>query len=103
VEDIVAGVLAALEHLPSLNAEEPFDVFNLGNSHPVKLTELVAAIERVIGRKAILDKQPIQPGDVPLTWANIEKARRSLGYRPATALEEGLKAFLEWYRAAKHV
>ncbi len=103
VTDIVAGVLAALEydpraHLPPAGGA-PFEVFNLGNSHPIKLSELVAELERATGKKAILDLQPLQPGDVPLTWADISKSGRLLGYRPATPLAEGLRQFVAWYRA----
>jgi UDP-glucuronate 4-epimerase len=100
VSDIVSGVLAALDYAHPASAALPFEVFNLGNSHPVNLGELVAALERVSGRKALLDKRPLQPGDVPLTWASIEKAGRLLGYKPTTALEEGLRRFAEWYRSA---
>ena len=100
VSDIVSGILAALDYAHPQTAAIPFDVFNLGNSHPVTLAELVSALERVSGRKATLDKQPLQPGDVPLTWASIAKAGRLLGYKPATPLEEGLRRFAEWYRAA---
>jgi UDP-glucuronate 4-epimerase len=100
VSDIVSGILAALDYAHPVGAALPFDVFNLGNSRPVSLAELVAALERVSGRKAILDKQPLQPGDVPLTWASIEKAGRLLGYKPAMPLEEGLRQFAEWYRSA---
>jgi len=99
VDDIVAGVTAAIEYEPPWSDGAPFAVFNLGNSHPVKLTELVATLEQVSGRKAKLDRLPPQPGEVPLTWANIERASRSLGYRPATSLAEGLEKFVAWYRA----
>jgi UDP-glucuronate 4-epimerase len=98
VDDIVAGVLAALEYaLPLTGA--PFDVFNLGNSHPVKLNTLLETLERVIGKKAIRDPQPLQPGDVPLTWADVSKSSRLLGYNPSTTLEAGLHKFVAWYRA----
>jgi UDP-glucuronate 4-epimerase len=100
VDDIVAGVIAALDYWPPSLGGAPFEVFNLGNSHPVKLTELVSKLEQLTGREAVLDRQAFQPGDVPLTWANIGKANRLLGYRPATRLEEGLKAFIAWYRGA---
>jgi UDP-glucuronate 4-epimerase len=103
VDDIVAGVLAAIDlALPTSN-EAPFQVFNLGNSNPVKLTELISTLERVSGRKAILERHPMQPGDVPLTWASIEKAGRMLAYRPGTRLEDGLKKFVDWYRHADPV
>jgi UDP-glucuronate 4-epimerase len=99
VDDIVAGVLTALEYSPPATGA-PFDIFNLGNSHPVKLNELLEMLERVTGKKAIRDPQPLQPGDVPLTWADLSKSARLLGYKPATLLEEGLKKFVAWYRSA---
>ena len=100
VSDTVAGVLAALDYQPSSTGEPAFEVFNLGNSHPVKLAELVELLERVTGRKAIRDQKPPQPGDVPITWANISKAGRLLGYQPATRIEDGLVQFVSWYRGA---
>jgi UDP-glucuronate 4-epimerase len=99
IEDTVAGVLAALDYSLAREPEAtPFEVFNLGNSRPVKLTELVELLERTTGRQAVRDPKPAQPGDVPLTWADLSKATRLLGYRAATRLEEGLKKFVEWYR-----
>jgi len=98
VDDIVAGVLATFEHQPQDASGAPFDVFNLGNSHPVTLADMVEQIERATGRKAIREARPMPPGDVPLTWADISKARRLLGYAPQTRFEDGLARFLEWYR-----
>ncbi len=104
VEDIVAGVLAALDYHPRPAAgEAPFEVFNLGNNRPVTLNELVALLERVTGRAARREVLPLQPGDVPLTWADISKAQRLLGYNPATPLEAGLEKFVAWYRSASPV
>jgi UDP-glucuronate 4-epimerase len=100
VDDIVAGVLGALDyHFPSTDGA-PFEICNLGNSHPVKLSELVRMLERATGKKAIVQREAAQQGDVPLTWADISKAEKLLGYRPQTTLEEGLKKFVAWYRAA---
>lgn len=100
VEDIVAGVMAALEYEPALKNGARYDIFNLGNSHPVNLNGLVELLESATGRRAVRDAQPAQPGDVPLTWADIGKSRRLLGYQPRTPLVEGLKKFVSWYRAA---
>lgn len=97
VEDIVAGVLAALDYTPP--AGVPYDVFNLGNSHPVTLNDMIAAIERATGRTAQRQQQPLQPGDVPLTWADVSKAARLLDYKPATQLDEGLRRFVAWHRS----
>jgi UDP-glucuronate 4-epimerase len=100
VDDIVAGILAAMKlELKSADGEAPFEVFNLGNSHPVKLSELVELLETATGRKADRQRKPLQPGDVPLTWADVSKAARMLGYRPATRIEEGLQRFVAWYRS----
>ena len=101
VDDIVAGILASLDpQLPFPLGGPAFEVFNLGNSHPVKLTELIELLENVTGRKATCEWGPSQPGDVPMTWADTSKASRVLGYRPATSLEEGLTSFVRWYRDA---
>jgi UDP-glucuronate 4-epimerase len=100
VDDIVAGILAAMSfEFKAAGGEAPFEVFNLGNSHPVKLSELVELLETATGRKADRQRKPLQPGDVPLTWADVSKAARMLGYRPATRIEEGLQRFVAWYRS----
>lgn len=98
VSDIVAGVTAAIDYEPHPVDGVPFEVFNLGNSRPVRLSEMVQLLERIIGKKAILQRNPLQPGDVPLTWADISKACRLLGYRPGMPLEKGLEQFVAWYR-----
>jgi UDP-glucuronate 4-epimerase len=100
VDDIVAGVLGALEYDFSSTQGVPFEVCNLGNSHPVKLSELVRMLENATEKTAIIERQGLQQGDVPLTWADISKAGKLLAYQPKTTLEEGLRKFVEWYRAA---
>lgn len=102
VDDIVAGVLAAVDcELPFAFGATPFEIFNLGNSRPVTLTELVRLMEAALGRKMQLDPKPPQLGDLPLTWADISKARRLLGYQPKTSIEEGLRRFVQSYRRAR--
>ena len=100
VDDIVAGVLGALDYDFSSTDGAPFEICNLGDSQPVKLSELVRMLERATGKKAIVQREVPQQGDVPLTWADISKAGKLLGYRPQIMLEEGLKKFVAWYRAA---
>jgi UDP-glucuronate 4-epimerase len=100
VDDIVAGVLGALDYEFSSTGGVPFEIINLGNSQPVKLSELVRMIERATGKPAVLQREAPQQGDVPLTWADISKSEKLLGYRPQTTLEEGLRKFVAWYRAA---
>lgn len=99
VDDTVSGVLSALEYEPSGPSAAPFEIFNLGNSQPVKLTELIEKLEHATGRKAIREPGPMPPGDVPITWANISKARQLLRYSPQTPFVEGLKRFVSWYRS----
>jgi len=101
VDDIVAGVLAAVDYELRPGGGVPFEVFNLGNSHPVKLARLLELLECITGKKAIVERHRPQPGDVPLTWADISKACRLLGYRPGTPLERGLEQFVAWYRTVR--
>jgi|HubBroStandDraft_1064217.scaffolds.fasta_scaffold00112_7 UDP-glucuronate 4-epimerase len=99
VDDIVAGVLAAMDLVPDAGpGDTRFEIINLGNSRPVKLSELVDLLEKVTGRKAILQHLPQQPGDVPITWADLTKAQRLLGYRPVFPIEKGLENFVSWFR-----
>jgi UDP-glucuronate 4-epimerase len=93
IDDIVGGLMAALSH------ECRYEVFNLGNSHPVLLTELVSTLENALGKKATLDRQPDQPGDVPITYADTSKAAKLLGYKPRTPFPEGIAKFVEWLRS----
>jgi UDP-glucuronate 4-epimerase len=98
VDDIVAGVMAAFDYEPQPAGGIPFELFNLGNSHPVRLAKLLELLECITGKKAIVERHRPQPGDVPLTWADISKACRLLGYRPGMSLEKGLEQFVAWYR-----
>ena len=93
VDDIIAGVQAAIE-LPVVGHE----VFNLGNSSPVTLAQLVSALEGVLGVRAIIERLPEQPGDVPRTFADVERAETRLGFRPSTPLADGLAVFARWLR-----
>jgi UDP-glucuronate 4-epimerase len=98
VEDTVQGVLAAINYNQS-----SFEIINLGNSYAVSLKDLIAAIEETIGKKAIIDQQPEQPGDVPRTFADISKAKKLLNYQPKTELKEGLKKFYDWFLQNREV
>ena len=92
VDDIIQGTMAALQYDGPL-----FDIFNLGENQTVQLGELIGAIEEALGRKAKINRLPEQPGDVPLTCADISKAKRLLGYNPRTPLAVGLPKFVEWF------
>jgi len=93
IDDAVSGLLAALSY------DTRFEIFNIGNSRPVKLIELVSTLEAALGKPAVLERRPDQPGDVPLTFADISKAGRLLGYQPRTSFEDGIRKFVEWMRA----
>lgn len=98
IDDIVDGVLGALEF-----DRRPFDIFNLGENETTTLNELIALLERALGRKAVIDQQPEQKGDMPLTCADISKARRELGYHPQTKIQDGIPRFVEWYLSQNRV
>lgn len=93
VDDIISGVIAALEYDRSL-----FEVINLGESETVELSRLVRLLEEALGKSAIIAHQPGQPGDVPITYANIDKARNLLGYDPKTKIEKGIEKFAAWFK-----
>jgi UDP-glucuronate 4-epimerase len=93
VDDIVDGMLAALDR----PAPFAYEIFNLGNSLPVQLTALISLIEGALGRTALIEPAPEQPGDVLLTYADIRKAQRLLGYQPRVQIEEGIQRFCSWY------
>ena len=106
IDDITAGVLAALDRPPADDnspkpggATTPHAVYNLGNDQPEDLDRFVSLIGQACGRTPILDLQPMQPGDVTATWADITPARRDLGYSPTTPLDIGIPRFIDWYRA----
>ena len=92
IDDIVQGVVAALDYDGS-----PFDIFNLGESATTPLRDLIALIENSLGQKARINRLPDQPGDVPLTCADISKARRLLGYAPTTPIAAGIPRFVDWF------
>jgi UDP-glucuronate 4-epimerase len=94
VADTVAGIRAALDY-----DQSRFEIFNMGNSQTVSLTRLITVIETALGQPALIDRQPMQPGDVPRTFADMAKARQLLGYAPNTAIEEGIARFVAWLQA----
>jgi UDP-glucuronate 4-epimerase len=92
IDDIVHGILCAVE--------KPFDfeILNLGESRTTKLKDLISIISTILGKEAVIEKQPLQPGDVPITYADIELTRQKLGYDPQVDLEEGIAHFIDWYK-----
>jgi UDP-glucuronate 4-epimerase len=96
IDDIIQGVMASLGYEGA-----PFDIFNLGESETIRLADLITAIEETLGRKAKINYLPEQAGDVPLTCADISKARRLLNYQPTTPLRVGLPRFVEWFHQTR--
>src|SRR5438132_6821814 len=92
IDDVIQGTMAALEY------DGPrYDIFNLGESETIQLRDLISAIENALGKKAKINRLPEQPGDMPVTYADISKARELLGYNPSTRLSDGLPRFIEWF------
>jgi UDP-glucuronate 4-epimerase len=92
IDDIIAGVRSAIDYSGS-----EYEVINLGESRTVELRELISLLEKELGAVARVDRQPLQPGDVPQTFADVSKARRLLGYNQQTQIEEGIKKFVAWF------
>jgi UDP-glucuronate 4-epimerase len=93
VDDIIQGVRAAIDYQQS-----NYEIFNLGESQTIELKELIALLEKNLGVKAIIERKPMQPGDVPVTYADISKARELLNYNPTTKIEEGIAKFTDWFK-----
>jgi UDP-glucuronate 4-epimerase len=99
IDDIVAGTLAAHDRPPAKRADGvPHRIYNLGNHRPEKLLDFIAVLERLLGRTAVKELLPLQPGDVPESFADIEASRHDLGFEPKTTIETGLARFVEWYK-----
>lgn len=105
IDDIVSGVIAALDSPPADDGEEkaggstkPHALYNIGNNRSEELSHMIDVLEDALGKKAVRDLQPIQPGDVPATAADISAIQRDLGFEPTTTIEEGIPKFVAWYR-----
>ncbi len=110
IDDIVEGVVRVIDNPPKGNdnwsgknpdpssSKAPYKIYNIGNNNPVKLMDFIEAIEKAIGKEAKKNLLPIQPGDVPATWADVSDLIEDLGYKPATPIEEGVEKFVKWYR-----
>jgi UDP-glucuronate 4-epimerase len=100
VDDVVEGTLRALDRPPG--GTPPYRIFNIGNHQPVPLLEYIAALERALGRKARLEMKPMQPGDVPATFADTSALAQATGFAPSTPLEAGLARFADWFKGYYH-
>lgn len=110
VDDIVEGVIRVIDHPPKGDpawtgeqplpgrSRAPYRVYNIGNSAPVRLMDFIGAIEEALGKRAIKNLLPLQPGDVPATWADVSDLERDLGYKPQTPVKVGIERFVEWYK-----
>jgi UDP-glucuronate 4-epimerase len=110
IDDIVEGIMRVMHHIPTANNEwsasesdpstssAPYKIYNIGNSKPVRLMDFIEAIENELGIKAKKEFLPLQPGDVPTTFADVSDLTRDTGYKPNTPVEEGVKKFIEWYK-----
>ena len=115
IDDIVEGVVRVIRNPPKGNpdwtgakpdptsSKSPYKIYNIGNNDPVKLMDFVYAIEEELGKEAEKNMMPLQPGDVPATYADVQDLVNNMGYQPATPLKQGIKAFLDWYRAYYNV
>jgi len=92
IDDIINGIVAAMQKC------DGFNIYNLGESRPIMVNDLIAEIEKALGKKAIKEYLPPQPGDVERTYADVTKAIRELGYNPATTIQAGLAEFVAWLR-----
>ena len=107
IDDIVTGIVSSIGSPPvcesnaTTNAEASFQILNIGNNNPVSLSRFIRAIESALGKKAIKNFLPMQPGDVPLTFADIEPLKDLVGFSPTTEIEEGVKHFVDWYLSSK--
>jgi len=109
IDDIVEGVVRVVTHIAApdpkfdparpdpARSSAPYRIFNIGNNKPVQLLDYIAVLEKCLGRKAQLDLQPMQPGDVLSTMADVSELEAAVGFRPATSIEDGIRAFVDWY------
>jgi UDP-glucuronate 4-epimerase len=97
IDDIVNGIVAAIDRCTG------YEIYNLGESQPIALSDLITEIEHALGKKAIRQRLPLQPGDVDRTYANVAKAQAQLGYRPSTDIRTGLARFVAWFRKERGV
>ena len=110
IDDIVEGIVRAADHVAAPNPEyssdtpdpgtssAPYRVYNIGNDNPVELMDMIGVLEGVLGRKAEKRLLPLQAGDVPATWADVEDLTRDVGFKPATPIDEGIRRFVAWYK-----
>ena len=114
IDDIIEGVVRIMDKIPQSNPDwdkqnpdpgsscAPYKLYNIGNNNPIQLIRLIEILEHNLGRKAQINMLPMQPGDVPITYADVDDLIREIGFKPSTTLEEGLKRFVDWFRWFYH-
>jgi len=110
IDDIVEGVVRIMDRIPEVNpgwdgkapdpgtSFSPYRIYNIGNNSPVGLMEFISTIEKCLGNEAKKNFLPMQPGDVPETYADIDDLMQAVGFKPATPIDEGIRRFVEWYK-----
>jgi UDP-glucuronate 4-epimerase len=110
VDDIVEGVIRVIDRPPQGNpdwtgaapdpssSKAPYKIYNIGNSSPVELMDFIEAVEKALGKQAQKNMLPIQPGDVPATWADVSDLIEDLEYQPNTSIQDGVERFITWYK-----
>ncbi|MFR2535253.1 MAG: GDP-mannose 4,6-dehydratase [Clostridia bacterium] len=101
IKDIIDGIIKSLSYVEE--HEDVYEILNLGESEPVTLNQMIETIEETLGKKAIIDRKPMQPGDVNRTYADITKAKQLIGYAPKTSFKEGIQNFVNWYKDNKNL
>ena len=101
VKDIIDSIMRSLKCVEEHS--DLYEILNLGESEPITLNQMIETIEEVVGKKAIIDRKPMQPGDVDRTYADITKAKRLIGYNPQTSFKEGIENFVNWYKENKEL
>lgn len=99
IDDVVSGILPLIENSPVLTMKDaPYKIYNIGNNRPEKLMDFIAAIETAVGKKAVMEFHPMQPGDVYQTYADVTDLVRDVGFKPDTPIGEGIERFVAWYK-----
>jgi UDP-glucuronate 4-epimerase len=110
IDDITEGVFRVTGTIPEPNAKwqgdnpdpatsfAPYKIYNIGNNRPVELLDFIKILEKLLGKKARMNLLPMQPGDVPRTFADIDDLMKDVSFKPATSVEDGIRRFIEWYR-----
>jgi UDP-glucuronate 4-epimerase len=100
IDDVVGGILPLIENSPVLTIPDaPYKLYNIGNNRPEKLMDFIGAIEKAVGKKAVMEFYPMQPGDVYQTYADVDDLVRDVGFKPSTSIYEGIEKFVAWYKA----